>query len=161
MQSIVGFPESAEIVICGWNIEIQDQKAANEGGLFWDIMAASRMPDCNRQSLSQFEKYNISFESVINYCAEELEENPETLADILFTHYKIRVIMHKDIYDRHNKFVSFSASPAGRYIADQYAEKIRDCDSWQELYDVAILTGVFQKKVRDTATRELEIWLKA
>ena len=153
-QSIVRLPESTEIRIPKWDIVIENHRVVSEMGLFGGI---GHILDNSREdetTLELFEEGGISYESFIEYCVEELDEEPTTLAYAILRLDGILQTIGSYSDSRFGRIVNFSASEAGRSIAVDIIDKIRDCHNWREFYNELHETGKFQKDMADRVTKE-------
>ena len=158
-QSLTRLPQTADFKMERYPIRIRDHEVENWGvrGLLGKIMRVISHSDSNKETLCQFEKHGISFEMVIEYCACELEYNTDILADIMYGHYYDDDVLNEKgvILDLESIHI-FSKSEAGRIIAGQFVEKIRNCGDWEELYDEMQMTGKFRKDMKRRIKRELK-----
>ena len=145
-QSLTQLPKDAYFRILGWEIKIRNHKIWGyfDSGFFGVMMHIIRDADSNKQTLYQYEKHGISFEMVIECCAQEFEEDAVILANIIT----------RELHERRS--FSFSESAAGRKIAEQFIEKIRSCDDWGELYDEMYETSKFRKDIKNRIREGLE-----
>ena len=132
-QSLTNMPKTAEFAMPGTYIEIQDQKSVGFWGLFNSMLHIIQDSDSDRQSLSEFEEYGISFEAAVEECIRELEHDTDVLLNSIDWYLSIGESVK--IADTNESLIPFSESAAGRIIADQLVEKIRSCDNWEQLYD--------------------------
>ena len=157
-QSLIQLPKTAEFVIRGWNVTIENHKIVNdEMGLFSTIIGVVDTSGSNKQTLYQLEKLGISFESAIECCASELELDVNILSEIIWYHIgmqKPASILENE--EGKDLFLYFSKSVTGRIIADQYIEKIRSCNNWEELYEELNLKSKFRKDM----TKKIRTGLK-
>ena len=152
-QSLTQLPKTADVDIAGCDIYIRDHKVVTADGLFGAITWIVSDGDSNRETLYQFEKYGINFESAIECCAHELE------CDVRVLIYAIMQYAPSLLEDRRELLADFLESRAGRAIADMYAEKIRSCSNWGELYDEMDHKSKFQKDVGNKINADVDQWL--
>ena len=136
MQSIVRLPEMVDFKIGRWPVIIWDHRITDSGGLLNVIKNLAGDMQADRETLSQFEDHGISYETAIECCIGELEEDPHILAEFIYWDYKIEK-SKKSYYQGKisNELGFFVNSEMGRNIADHIIEKLRDCQNWGELYD--------------------------
>ena len=152
-QSLIPFPKAAEFYIGSNEVVIENHRIISALGLFALVIHIIHNSDSDRQTLSEFEKHGISFETVIEKCTRELEENAETLAEVIFpipTKNRTCTI-HVKAWDL---TIHFSKSVAGRSIAEQFIEKIRNCNGWDELYDEMHSSSQFRKEMKNKIIKE-------
>ena len=158
-QSLIQLPKTADFKMGNRNVKIQKHQVLNEEGLFVILRSAIRTAPYNRQLLHKFEDHRISFEAAIEYCIRELEEKPGVLADVIYWYY-FDLWNGRDV--RENELEDYSKSITGRKIADEFIEKIRNCSSWEELYDEMRRESEFNKHMSWKSLREFELnWNKA
>ena len=131
--------------ILGCCVTIQNHEYVGFSGFFGTIIHIMRQPHSHRQTLTEFEKHGISYESLIEHCAHSLENDFDMLAELIYWNYGGRKNPPKS--HLHRILVRFSKSGAGRATADQFVEKIRSCGNWGELYDELRLESPFQKEM--------------
>ena len=177
-QNLIQLPKTADFKIGGWHIKITDHKIESSHNLFDCIVVVTptetvhntriesshNLFDCivgiiidprfDRQILYQLEEHGISFETVIEECARELEEDPEVF---VWSKYRDRNswFLGRKHTDRDTR-LAFSKSVAGRKITEQIIEKIRSCADWSELYDEMQLTTKFNENVGKRINKELK-----
>ena len=134
-QSLTRLPETAHIIIGERHIKIRNHKVESAEGLTGRIVSMMKNPHNNRETLYQFEKHGISFEMVIEYCANELEHDVDVFAWVI-RHYK-GALCNVDSPGGINwsKILNFSKSDTGTAIVGLLIDKIRNCNNWEELYD--------------------------
>ena len=147
-------PKQMSVQIQGWPVTIHNHRVTSKDGLFGRIAVIVRYPDSYRESLAEFEKYGINFEMVVEYCACELLDDPLILAGVTW-HYNIKTFKHTPSTILWNRITMFSKSIVGRHIADQFIDKIRNCDNWGELYDIMHPQNKFNRNIRSRMTAEL------
>ena len=152
-QNIVQMPESADFKIDGNEINIKNYKPVIWGGLFGVLVKISGTRRDELNPLSEFEKYNISYELVIECCVEELEEDAEVLTKALAWWYCSE---KKPGEFRWNDTLRYSKSAHGRNTADLVVEKIRSCSNWQELHSEIDYQSVFARKITKLVKREIK-----
>ena len=160
-QSIVGFPESADFEICGHIIKIRFHKIIHHGGFFALALNILADSDANRQTLAEFEGHGISYESFIECCITELEENPETFARIInwIDHTSQQVIpLHSA--GKWDHVLLFSQSSRGMEMAEEFEEKIRNYENWGEFYDDLKPASKFIKEMKKHLKMEIKQWHK-
>ena len=143
-QSMTKMPEEADFDISLYPVTIWNHKVEQLGGLLGVITGIIRDENMDRNTLYQFEEHGISFETAIEECVCELENNTDTLGNIVAwnkMHGKTTETLYKDWDDA----CKFSKGVTGRNIAEQYIEKIRSCNNWDELYDEMQQTSKFSK----------------
>ena len=147
-QSLTRLPEEVEFKIGEWHVTVQNHVITEDMGLFGIIMNIVTSSDLDRKALLEFEKRGISFEAAIECCVEEIENNTDILAKVLWWHYDTYKISEMPCDHRYlNPTYDFSKRDAGRKIAVQLVEKIRSCENWGELYDELNLKSQFQKEM--------------
>ena len=163
-QSLTGLPETANIMIGGYVITIRNHGIRGSRSLFENIMTVVyNNSNENREILVEFEKYKVSYEAVIERCAMEIEKDTAVLVNVVFYDEDENQLLH----DAWGGLLKFSKSDAGRVMAGQLIDKIRDCNNWGELYDEMQMTSKFKKEIRrrrmmsydDTNTHHLKIGL--
>ena len=143
-QSLTRLPQTAEFKIGGIFITIKNHKVTNDYGLLSRIMDVIPDSKSDRNTLYQFEKNGISYEMGVECCAEELENNKDVLARFIT---RCTDFENHGIHISHQAILDFSKSDAGKMIAEQYIEKIRNCDDWGEFYEQIHLQSKFQKEM--------------
>ena len=153
-QSLTRLPESLEFKIGVLQITIHNHQVMY-AGLLSAVIHIVLESKHDSQVLCQFEKYGISFESVVEYCSEELECDAKVLARIICLNY----YENKNRYDPSQtdllKIQMYSASEAGRKMADQHIDKIRSCDNWEDLYYKTHEISELCKKTNDEIFNEV------
>ena len=157
-QSIVQLPFMAFVKFRVSYVRIRNHKVINHNGLFGAIRTIILREKADRQILTKFEKHGINFEAVIEYCANELEDDSRILADMIRWGYGIRGQIKDGVYMKECN--DFSKSPTGRPIADMFVDNIRDCRDWQELYDELHPQSTFSKHMTKKIHKEMTQWLK-
>ena len=155
-QSLIRLPKKADIEIVEVRIEIRDHKVPNKGGLMWFIMYLIQNHYSNKQTLVELEKYGVSYEAAIEYCAEEWEHDVNIRAYIISEYHSKWHSLETDTEDAWEYMINFSKSVTGIKIANQFVEKIRSCDNWGELYDELRQNSRFQKDMKNRIINELE-----
>ena len=153
-QSLIRMPETAEFIICGWNITILNRKIEGSGGFPLRILCIIEDSFSDREILYQFEKHGINFEMMIEECAREFEHEVKVLAKIIDWQRDKMIAGGLHVKKRRNDVNRFSKSVEGRLIADQYIEKIRSCNNWGELYDELNMQSKFQKDMKKRVKKE-------
>ena len=153
-QSLIQLPKTADFKIGGWYIKITDHKIESINNLFDCIVGIIIDPRFDRQILYQFEEHGISFETVIEECARELEEDPEVFAWSRYRDRNSWFLGCKHTDRAH--LLAFSESVAGRKIVELVVEKIRSCDNWDDLYDEMQLTTKFNENMGKRINKELK-----
>ena len=125
-QSLVGLPKKTRFEINGILIEIKNHKVTEIMGLVGKIKWIANTKESDRDTLTEFEKYRISFETAIECCVQELENNPIILGSTIWWY---------DIKTNLKAIIDFSATGNYETYAELYIEKLRDCQNWGELYD--------------------------
>ena len=146
-QDLTELPETAKFEIGGWGIIIREHKVVNLKGLFGCIMYITGDQNHDRDTLTRFEEYGISYEAAVEYCIKELECSTIILAEALFWNYHIHEI---------EKISKIPNNLAMKIIAEQFIEKIRSCDNWGELYDEMCDTSQFTKDMKKRVLGEIE-----
>ena len=148
-QSIVQLPETAYIRYRGDYLKIENHRVLHLGGLFGMIDHIVNRLESDRDTLSELEQHNISFEAAIECCITELEDNPDILADFIFWGYKIESLRNRGVRNANrNEIIVFAGTPAGRDIVGDITDKIRDCNNWADLYDMIEPGSDFNKNIR-------------
>ena len=160
-QNIVDIPESADVQIAGWRMIIQNHKIQEFDKLFCKMMQIADDRNCTRKTLTEFEKYNISYETAIEYSADELENNMNTLAEVIHWYYNDDFIEKMGTNGKWDELLRFSKSNAGRNIADDIIDKIRNCENWEELYDEIHTGSKFNKDMKKTVMEAMRKWNRA
>ena len=155
-QSLIRMPETADIPVFKWRIIIRNHKVVSRDGLIGRIVRFASDSDSRGDTLSEFEKYGVSFEAAIEYCAAELEHDSKLLTDVIYWSYGIREIRDEIIQNNWKLIVDLSKRDAGKAIASQYIEKIRSCDNWQQLLDEMKQTSRFTKDMKKIVKMEIE-----
>ena len=158
MQSIVEFPKTVNFNICGWPISIYNHTVKVIGGLCTVLMSIVKDSKSDRNTLVKFEDHGISFNGVVEYCATELEDNPGRFATIIWGHYDVGRLQNKA--DIKCILAEFSKSGTGLVLAEKFADKIRDCANWEELYDILHPDGDFQKNITSKIREAIKQWYK-
>ena len=167
-QSLTQLPETADLQIDEWPICIRDHKVLDDDGLFGEIMGIVNSLYVDRNELKQLEEHGISFEAAIECCAGELGGNEKIhgwrLLRFINWHPEDMEECHTSyrIMDKYGDALTlnFSNSTAGRRIADEIVEEIRQCENWGELYDKLHMTSRFQKDINNKIRRKMEQCLK-
>ena len=147
-QNLIQLPKEAEFEIAGWPVIIHNYKVPDDDSMFGSIIWVVNKIDPGRKILNKFEKHGVSFEAAIECCIKELEVDAGMLVFFFKWMYKIR--------NSKELAVGFSKSKGGKLIADQYMEKIRSCNNWEELYDELHHTSKFQKDMKNRIIPELK-----
>ena len=150
-QSLTRLPEAVHIRIGIWEIEIVNykiKKGKSFLGFMMDIIASYNW----KEFVDEMQKHGISYESVIETCAEEIEHNNGVFANIAAFHYKA--------LKTHDDSKIFSKSVAGRRIADEIIERMRQCENWQELYSIMIKESETSKDIRNKIVKEWDMQCK-
>ena len=160
-QNLIGMPKTADFKINGYDITIRDHMILNTDGLFGDIMDMIRSSHTNIDTLCQFEKHGISFETAIEYCAKELEHNAEIFTGVIYWYYNdFEGLKENSDNGFWEPIHAFSKSAAGKAFAEQHIEKIRSCGNWGELHDELKKTSKFSVDMRNRITVEMKRCLK-
>ena len=154
-QSLTQLPKTTEFKIWGRWIVIDDHEVINHDGLFVTMMHVINDEGSDKQTLYQFEKEGINFESAIERCAYELEYDPQLIALFIwdYVHPEIRKF---DANVTWSEMGIFSESVACRKIVEQLIDKIRSCNDWQDFYDEMQETTKFHKDVKKRMIKELK-----
>ena len=156
-QSLTRLPKTADIKMDNWDITIRNHKMVNTVGMFPKIMSIIDDLKFNVQTLYQLEVHGISFEMVIENCVDGLENNVGVLADYIWGDNCRNSDWIATIGDSSwDQVLVFSKSVAGRNIAEQFIEKIRSCDDWQQLCEEMRLTSRFSRDMRQKILKEWE-----
>ena len=156
-QSITQLPMYADFKILRYHFTIRYHKVREVERLFGNIMWIIVDTNSDGQTLRQFEKHGISFETMIEECARELEHDVGVLAWFICLNHNADTIRGPNILE--NKWsacLNFSKSDAGRNIADQFIEKIRSCDNWDQLYEEIHPQNIFCKNMEKRIIMELK-----
>ena len=156
-QNLIQLPESANVDFGKWYTAcIRNHKVVSADGLFNVITDVVAGHPYNRQILSEFEKYGISYEAAIEYCVEELEHNTRLLERVIEYLYGdvIACIKHDKKHPWYTIHI-FSKSPITRIISVHFIEKIRSCESWDELYDEMHPDSKFLANMKTMVQNEL------
>ena len=158
-QSLTQLPETASFEIGGCHVKIDDHKVV-DWFLFVYVWSIINEVDSDLQTLTEFEKHGISFESLIEYCVHELECKEYALTKLIW-HNDLGECSMKDsvagIWETNH---NYSKSVEGRNIAEQLVEKIRSCDDWNELYEEIHWKSKFHKYMKSKIIKELEQCLR-
>ena len=103
-------------------------------GLFDKIMCIVQDSHSDVHTLTQFEKYGISFEATIEYCAKEIEYKEARLVRIIYKICSLDETGDITTNISESEIQDLSKSVSGRKMAEQLIEKIRSCSNWEELY---------------------------
>ena len=156
-QSLTQLPKDADFRVLGWEIQTRNHRIINcAHGLWGVIIDIIRDSDSSMDTLYQFEKQGISWEMAVECFAHELEYHDTALSDTIcwcYDNLEIKKMFTEKTLERID---GFSESAAGRKIAEQFIEKIRNCDDWEELYDEMQMTGKFRKDMKRRIKRELK-----
>ena len=156
-QSLIRLPKTAEFEIAGFSITIVDHNVAHNNALLSRIMQIVNDSISNRNTLYQFEKYGVSFEMVIEYCVWEIENDIDVLADLIWFRDAISKFIHTTRgVIQWSECKDFSKSVAGRWISEQYTEKIRSCNNWEELYNMMRWNCKFQMDMEERIIKEIK-----
>ena len=156
-QSMTQLPETADIEILGWYLTIRDHMFVGYVGLLGSIIDMISVPNSDRDVLCQFEKYKVSFEAAIDCCTREIKDDVRVLSNIIFWNYDVKKTKDRDTFEHLNAVLDFLKSAAGRKIAEQFIDKINNCDNWRQLYDEMHLESKFQKDMKSKIIAELEL----
>ena len=94
---------------------------------------------------------------MIEHCAGELEDTQSILECIFW--------WHLDLWKKQNGkrmnysagiSLDFAANKVDRKFRDQYVDKIRSCDNWEELYDEFHHTSRFYRDMKSGIEKELK-----
>ena len=147
MQSLIRLPKDLVISIAGAVLKIENHRVKTpSNGLMAFMLDLCRFRTAKQ--MAEMEK-TIQFEAVIEYCAEEMDENHGLLAGIIVLHYGASL---KDW----NEFVEFSNSIGGRLVAGRLVEKIRNCDDWEEFWVELQVKSQFNADIKQTITRSMK-----
>ena len=155
-QSLIQLPQTAYFKIEGWPVTIREHEIVGDNSLVLTMTLVIKLEDYYRGVLSKFEKEGISFEAAIEECARELEQDTNTFTEVIYWFYGFCEFEEKDPENIKGFIHSFSESEAGRTIAGQIVEKIRSCNSWEELYDELQWTSKFHKNILCRIKKGLE-----
>ena len=154
-QNLIQLPKEATIHIAGNHIQIEEHRVRDGYGLIGCMMIIVMDSPHNREILTQFEKYRVSFEAAIEESVRELEGDAEILANILDLDQDIQREF-PGAKSHMNIFIPFSKSEAGRTIAGIYVEKIRNCSDWGELYDQMHWKSKFHREMKTRTKMEMK-----
>ena len=155
-QSIVELPESAMINADWLYLEIKDHKPANGAKLFGIIMSVVDSASSDKNTLPKLEGYGISFEALIEQCCKELEDGHQVLADVIswrYFNYKTKTTDQNKNWD---KIHNFTKTPEGKMVTEQFAEKIRDCENWEELFYEMRTDSKFSQDIKNIIFRGMK-----
>ena len=155
-QSLIQLPKEAEFKIAGQIITISNRMVVTRMGLFDKILDIVNYPYSDIKTLMDFEGHGVSFEAAIECCANELEWNMDVITDLIYHNYYTKRVYKNGMDCNWDKIRAFSTGEAGRIIADQFIEKIRDCDNWEELYNEMLYTSKFTKDMKKKIMKEIE-----
>ena len=141
--------------IGGWSIHIDDHEVVGVDGLFGNIMYIIIYKYSSWKTMADFENHGISFEAAVEECVRELE-NKYILAIISNYLCDFREIVSDAKKNLKDMRINFSRSKTAQDIADQFVEKIRSCENWQELYAELHPTSKFNKEMRRRAIMEIK-----
>ena len=144
-QSMRFLPIEAEINIGKWVITIHNNRVLNYYGLWGRLINIIQDPDTRENMLEKFDRQGVSWEKASECCMQEMENNTAILAYTIEANPYIRKINKTADKITTEKINVFSASPAGRNVADRYIDTIRNCDNWEQLYRQMHPTSRFQK----------------
>ena len=85
-QNLTQLPNEADFTILNWIVIIRDHKVIERGGLTGRIMRIISEPNSTAHALCQLEKYGISYEAAVEYCAHELETRASVLTNVILIH---------------------------------------------------------------------------
>ena len=155
-QSLIQMPKTADFKISRWDITIRNHKVVNSDGLFGIMVDIIHKGPVDMEKLAEFEKQGISYEMVIEYCAQEMESNTKILGDLIYWYYCLDIWNGK-IKERYfDEVTRFSEGVTGRSMAEQLVEKIRSCDDWGELCRELNMTSKFQQGMEKRIKQELK-----
>ena len=157
-QSLIQLPKGARFNVGLCFIIIHDHKIINTWGLLGHIMWIIEDSFSDRETLYQFEKHGVNFETAIECCAQELEDDTKVLVRAIYNYHRPEQILYLDERNYTGTRRQFSASPAGRIIAGQLIDKIRSCDDWGDLYDKLHPTSEFWKEMGSRIKRDTIQW---
>ena len=145
-QNLIQLPEEADFTILKHYVTVRNHRIVFNDGLWNKILEIIRDSCADIHTLYWFEKYGISWETAVECCAGELENNPEILANTIRRHYQYNPECYGEYWQ---PLLDFSKSVAGRTIAGQHIEEIRSCDNWGELYDKLQITTEFSEDMKE------------
>ena len=155
-QNLILLPKSADFEILGWPVKIQNHRAVHTDSLFTSISSIiNKSTPGSIQTLVEFEKHKVSYEAVIEYCADEFENDVDVLTSVI-RDYLIPEIKDIDNTQQWRVIHNFSKSMTGRSIAVMYIEKIRSCENWSELYEEMHYASRFNQDMKNRITAEME-----
>ena len=161
-QEIIQLPETTEIKPSrGYTLLIKNHEVVNPSGLFeWITIVIGN--NIWKNTVKQMQDKAVSFEAVIEWCITELEERPVILSEIIWYFFKISYNTNEPdkMVLQWNKNREFSKSEAGRVIADQFIEKLRDCHNWDELGTEMNLQSRFNIDMKQQMKKRIEGWHK-
>ena len=147
-QNLIQLPKKADFRIAGWTITIRNHKVAESSGLIGCIMKVADDVKSNRDTLYQFEKHGINFETAIEECVMEIEYDTYALAWVIGRYHDFLTIEITDWPAYRRIRANVIKSSAGKAVVNQFIENIRSCDDWGELYDKLQLTTKFNKDAK-------------
>ena len=166
-QSIVGLPEKAKIKIRGFNISIKNHKVTGPLGfldrMLWLIREDRREWE---NAVSQMQAQQISFDTMIDTCACELDNDYKILGRVIAVHYNfekewnITDVNTGDDSETFKRADEFSKDISGREIAEKIIDEIRDCVSWDHFLGVMNTESVFSHGIKKLIRKEVIKWYK-
>ena len=167
VQSIARLPESAKGIFRYHHLEIKNHVVYTLYGLFFFTVLIIRNED-KKKIVDWFKSNHVSFEAVIEQCIQELEDDhPAARLNMIEAHYPWSHSNELGFFNVEQwggawgKIISqFSKTSAGRWIADQYVEKLRTCRNWNMFTDTLDMKGVFQQEMKQKIREEIIQWHK-
>ena len=159
-QNLVQLPKTAKFKIGNRVITIRNHQVTDMYGLLGEIIGIIDDSKSDRDTLTGFEKYRVSYEAVVEYCVDEAEQDGYIIAGLMYNNNARNKSWVNYMTGMWSRAVNFSNSAAGREFTDQFIDKIRSCGSWQELYDELHLESKFQKNMMKKIKEEIIQWLK-
>ena len=151
VQSITALPANTEIIIGRWRLLIKNHKVVSFYGMIYWFLEVTHAGDWDKAVL-KLKENNISFHSVIETCATELEDDPEA-----FQHFIDYYYADTPYWDMACKFIS---TPAGADLTSYTIDKIRDCADWGELNYMMDWDAGFNKHLNDVIRKQVKQWYK-
>ena len=157
-QSLIGLPKEADIMFYDWiKVRIRDHQFEKGSDIFDATMYIVNERKSHRDILIEFEKYGISFETIIEECVCNLENDTDVLTQLICHHYEIKeTLFYDDEIDCWDRSREFSESETGGKIVNQLVEMIRSCGNWGELYEHMHLANKFQKDLKSRVIGKME-----
>ena len=135
VQNLVQLPETANIIINGFQLYIENHRIWSGYLLEWSLEIMNQ--HVWNQAVAEMQSAGISFEAFVETCADEIDSNYMVQIALLKSHYGIMRTW--------GKWRRFTKSDAGIEFARIFTDKIRDCSDWKEFHEHMHSQSKFQK----------------